>query len=300
MGSDITIELNGRNIAFLTLVRSLPSLHAYRVGSGFTLRLPAVIQTVSVPSGQPRLMINNLHGEVLVKDSAGAATQVGRLRCDEWVTGYSHRPPENSYRSEHEIGLVWSGTFADLALVERARDGRPPALSINLKGEYCFLLPGLSPDYSVRSEPQRLYSSHGQVEVSYPREVWVEMLRRLGVAENVLVEIPLPGRSANPRWDEVWEALVGARQAFEQGGASGWQSCVVRVRQALELWRKIEGVQTGPPVASQRSKRERLNNLRLALYENTHNFIHPQDEASRDDALLMLATLSVLLAERKP
>jgi hypothetical protein len=300
MESDITIEHHGRNIAFLTFVRSLPALHAYRAASGFTLRLPAMIQTISVPHGEPRIMISNLQGEVQVKDASGSLTQVGRLRCDEWVTGYTHRPPENSYRSENEIGLVWSGTLADLALVEQARDGRPPTLQINLRGEYCFLLPIQSPEREVRSAPQRLYSSRGQIELSYSRDVWVEMLRRLGAAENVLVEIPLPGRSADARWDGVWEALIAARRAFEQGGSSGWQSCAVQVRRALEQWRDIDPMNTGPSVVKQRSKLERYNNLRLALYESTHNFIHPQDEANRDDALLLLSTLSALLAERKP
>lgn len=300
MSSDITIEHHGRNIAFLTFDRGMAVLTAHRVGSGFTLTLPAVVHTVSVLSDQPRLLISNLRGEVLVKDGAGTRTRVGRLRCDQWLTGFTHRPQDDSYRSEHQVGFVWSGTFADLALVERARDGRPPTLLISLEGEYCFLLPHPNLDYSVRSEPQRLYSNHGAIEVSYPREVWVEMLRQLGVAENVLVEIPLPGRSADPKWDGVWEALVGARQAFEQGGTSGWQSCAVQVRRALELWQKIEPVNTGPTVVKQRSKLERYHNLRQALYESTHNFIHPQDEASRDDALLLLATLSALLAERKP
>jgi hypothetical protein len=300
MGSDITIQHHGRDIAFLTFVRGLPVLNADRVGSGFTLRLPALVHTISVLSGQPRLLISNLRGEVMVKDSAGTTTQVGRLRGDQWVTGYTHRPQDESYRSENEIGLVWSGTFADLALVERARDGRPPTLLINLKGEYCFLVPYPNLDHLLRSEPQPLYSNRGQIEVSYPWEAWVEMLRRLGVAENVLVEIPLPGQSADPRWDAVWEALVGARRAFEQGGSSGWQSCVVQVRRALELWRDIEPMNTGSSAVRQRSKLERYNNLRQALYESTHNFIHPQDEATRDDALLLLATLSALLAERKP
>ena len=121
MGGDITIRHHGRDIAFLTFVRGLPVLNADRVGSGFTPRSPALVHTVSALSGQPRLLIGNLHGEVMVKDSAGTTTQVGRLRGDQWVTGYTHRPQDESYRSENEIGLVWSGTFADLALVERAR-----------------------------------------------------------------------------------------------------------------------------------------------------------------------------------
>ena len=125
------------------------------------------------------------------------------------------------------------------------------------------------------------------------------MLLRLDVAENVFVEIPLP-RSPQAPWDEVWANLVAARNHFEQGGSTGWTSCVLAIRQALEKWRDIEQPNTGAGDPKNRSKRERLNNLRLALHQCTHVWIHKDDEASRDDAVLMLSTLSALLAERKP
>jgi hypothetical protein len=68
----------------------------------------------------------------------------------------------------------------------------------------------------------------------------------------------------------------------------------------LEKWRDIEGVNIGPTDPTKRNKAERLNNLRQALHQCTHIWIHKDEESSRDDALLMLSTLSALLAERKP
>lgn len=300
MINDIDIECFGQKIGGINFVRSPRILNASRTGTGFELRIPVILKFMTVGSNEPQPMISNLQGEVWIKDGAGGRVKVGRLWYDSWETGGIHGSDSKSYESEREISLTWSGTSADLALVEQVRAGRPPAFDFYLHGEYCYLLPGFAEHMKVRTEPERVYASSAYVEVAYTRELWLQMLDRLGVATNVLVEIPLLGRSTDARWDGVWSALVVARDAFAQGGTTGWQSCVVRVRQALEQWRDIEGVDTGPNVVRQRSKRERLNNLRLALYESTHNMIHPQDEATRDDALLMLATLSALLAERKP
>jgi hypothetical protein len=69
------------------------------------------------------------------------------------------------------------------------------------------------------------------------------MLQSVGAAENVLVEIPLPGKPS-PEWDGVWSALI-AKNAIEQGGSTGWKGCVTAVRLALEKWRDIEKEQMG-------------------------------------------------------
>ena len=51
-----------------------------------------------------------------------------------------------------------------------------------------------------------------------------------------------PGRAgtAPSGWEEVWRALLEARNAFEQGGETGWSHCVVQVGHALNQWNKIE------------------------------------------------------------
>ncbi len=130
---------------------------------------------------------------------------------------------------------------------------------------------------------------------------------RLGTAENVLVEIPLPG-SPSLDWDEVWKALIDARNAFEQGGSTGWKGCVTSVRLALERWQQIEKEDMGPgwkapsmQERKDRTKKQRTDNLRWHLYQCAHLGAHSSaDEWTRDDALLLLSTLSALLAERKP
>jgi hypothetical protein len=153
----------------------------------------------SVLSDQPQLMISNLQGEVLIKDGASNITSVGRLWSNTWVLGGFHRAQDNGYQIERELDLIWSGTLADLALVEQIRAGRPPVLVINLSGEYCFLLPVANQYLRVRTEPQCVYASSGYIEVTYAHELWDQMLSRLGVAENVSVEIPLPGKSVDLR-----------------------------------------------------------------------------------------------------
>lgn len=157
------------------------------------------------------------------------------------------------------------------------------------------------------TEPQRLYSRTGYIQVTYPRELWVDMLRRLGVAENVLVEVPLPPVPSDP-WNGVWQALIDARNAFEQGGSTGWQATVTAVRHALALWHDIENEDQGPgwktpsqPDRELRTKQQRLDALRWHLRQVAHLAPHSRaEEWTRDDALLMLTTLSTLLAERKP
>jgi hypothetical protein len=159
----------------------------------------------------------------------------------------------------------------------------------------------------LRTVPERFRPNAGNITVTYPKEVWVMMLRVLGVAENVLVEVPLPG-SPSPDWDGVWKGLIDARSAFEQGGSTGWKACVTGVRLALERWQKIEKEQMGAGWVKPnqndlqaRTKKERFDNLRWHLIQAAHLGPHTgAEEWTRDEALLMLSTLSALLAERKP
>jgi hypothetical protein len=81
---------------------------------------------------------------------------------------------------------------------------------------------------------------------------------------------------------------------------------VASVRLALEKWRDVEVEDPGPgfvrpSVADReaRTKRQRLDQLRWDLLQMAHQGPHTHTEMwTRDDALLMLAMLSALLAER--
>jgi hypothetical protein len=101
---------------------------------------------------------------------------------------------------------------------------------------------------------------------------------------------------------------VEARDTFEHGGSTGWKSAATAVRLALEKWHEIEPEDHGPgwqtPKAAEkqaRSKEQRLDNIRWHLLQLANYGPHSHaDEWARDDALLMLAVLSALLAIRKP
>lgn len=327
MSDDIDIEYGGRRILSIRIVRDLPNLHGVRTASGVELQVPIVLTLLTVPSNEPRVIVNNLYGKVFVKLPDDSLISVGRLRWPHWES--AGIASADSYYYPRETTLEWIATFADIAYLEKIRDGGRPVLQMSLQGDWCFLLPVVEENASERSvedtaietgerkrrypslyyrtDPMRVYCGRGYIEVLYAREVWIQMIRRLGIAENVLVEVPLPS-SPTGDWNEVWKALVEARSAFEQGGTTGWKGCVTSVRLALEKWQRIEPEKPGagwqPPKPHERqtwTKRERLDAMRWHVYQLAHLGAHTAAEDwSRDDALLMLSTLSALLAERKP
>ena len=307
MAQDIEIELSGRRVGTISFDDGPQRLHATRTASGFTLQLPAVIKLRAVKKDEPRPVVARLWGDIFAPVQSGGLINVGHLRLDEWEGGSVYTPPDSSYESERSVWPIWTGTFSDLAFFEKMRDGGQPKLSIHLKGELYFLIPDIHPFHAVRSEPYRIYSRMAYVEISYPKGAWVDMLRTLGVAENVLVEVPLP-TSPPGKWTEGWGALVEARNYFEQGGTTGWKGCVAATRLALEKWQSIEKEDMGPGWKApgpqerrDRTKKQRIDNLRWHLYQFAHLGPHSSaDDWTRDDALLLLSTLSALLAERKP
>ncbi|HET6973777.1 MAG TPA: hypothetical protein VFH96_07100 [Pyrinomonadaceae bacterium] len=327
MSEDIEIEDASGRLGSITFDRSPRTLTAERTASGFELQLPIEITLRVRLRDDPMLMLSNLRGSVLVKKPDGSPINVGTLLGKfRYTAGISTSEP---YSYKNTKYLSWTGTFADLAHIEQCRNGQPPQFLMHVEGEWSFLVPPVLPSASeipqellsqeletrlrkyqsfrFLTEPQDVYSRTGNIQVTYPRELWVEMLRRLGVAENVLVEVPLPANPSGP-WDDVWQALIDARNAFEQGGSTGWQSTVTSVRRALERWHEIEQEDQGPawktPSQSDlklRTKKQRLDALRWHLRQVAHLAPHSSaEEWTRDDALLMLATLSSLLAERKP
>ena len=75
----------------------------------------------------------------------------------------------------------------------------------------------------------------------------------------------------------------------------------MEVRHALDQWNKIEPVKMLPADQPRKewAKKDRLDGLRRQLRECTHPAAHGESW-SRDEALLMLSTLSALLAVRNP
>jgi len=266
-------------------------------GGGFRLTIPANLRMFPAANPESIPMVSNLRGSIHAIGVGGERFELGRIRDD------SHY---NGMLSEYSpaLNLTWYGPLAALAACERVRDGKDPRFYVEVNGELCFLIPALTGNNLIRSAPSPM---PGQTTIKYPAATWVRMLRKLGVAENVLVEVPLPTSPPAP-WDEVWRALVEARDAFEHGGSTGWKATVSSVRLALEKWQSIEPEDHGPgwkapDVADRRTRttRQRLDNLRWHLLQCAHQGPHTAAESwSRDDALLMFASLSALLAARNP
>lgn len=294
-------------VGSVTFNESPQRLHAERTADGFRLQIPITISFKLVPRGEPMPFVGNFHGLIYAGEDQGPKIQVGEMRMESWHKGGFYDKPEHAGKYDRDDSMTWSGSLAQLAVYERIRNGRQPKFDIRFTGELCFLLPTNHQYHYVRSEPNYFHHRYGDLRVSYLKETWVEMLRGLGVVENVLVEVPLPG-SPSPDWDEVWRGLVDARNAFEQGGSTGWKGCVTGVRLALEKWQKLEPEDKGPGWISPsvtdrqaRTKKQRLDNLRWHLLQVAHLGAHTgAEDWSREDAQLMLSTLSVLLAERKP
>lgn len=327
MTEDIEIDIgSGRRIGSISIVRNPSHLHAVRMASGFELQVPIVITLQVRTRDEPMLMVDRLRGKVFLKEGNSGSIAVGRLEGDSSQT--AGITTGEGYDNRIETYLKWTGSFADMAYIEKLRDGRTPDLQMDVKGEWCFLLRAteeITEDqwnqlsereqrrhqqysaFRIRTATQSVHSRTGLIEVAYPREVWIAMIRKLGIAENVFLEVPLPRSPLDP-WNPVWKALVDARNAFEQGGSTGWQATVTSVRLALERWRDIEPENQGPGWVSpsrndreSRTKKQRLDALRWHIMQAAHLGPHTgAEEWSRDDALLMLSTLSALLAERKP
>lgn len=326
MDYDIEIEHGPQRVGSVTIVKNPQQLYGVRTASGFEIQVPIILTLRVRLKSEPMLMVSNLRGKVFAKSENGSLMNVGYLTNEErHIAGITSG---EGYDHTSDIRLEWRGTFTDIAYIEKARNGQAPKLQMQLEGDWSFLIRNeveiTEEQWNQLTEPQRrrfnelasfrtptdtqrVVSRHGYIEVPYPREVWIDLVRKLGIVENVLVEVPLPTSPPEP-WSGVWGALVNARNAFEQGGSSGWHGTVNSVRLALERWRDIEQENQGPGWTAPsrvdreaRSKKERLDALRWHLMQAAHLGPHTgAEEWSRDDALLMLSALSGLLAVRKP
>jgi hypothetical protein len=150
------------------------------------------------------------------------------------------------------------------------------------------------------------FQSHGTIV--YPKALWTKMLRDLNFGDTILLEIPFAA-NVPKGWEPVWAPLREARDCFDQGGTSGWNGCVGRVRFALEKWRKIQGeaedlagwVPPQPKDLRGRSKKQRYDILRWHLVQCAHLAPHTtSSDSTQEDALLALSMLCSLLSIRNP
>lgn len=188
--------------------------------------------------------------------------------------------------------------------IERVRAGGNVTFELHLHCELSRLVPQKEGPFVLQTE---LQPNDFKGTVTYPKELWVNLLNETGFGENVVVEIPLPP-NPGPSWQPIWKALATARDGLKYGGDTAWKAAIVECRHALELWQKLEREDHGPGWSSPsstdraaRTRQQRLDNLRWDLLQCAHEAAHtPADKWTRDDAVLILATLSSLLAIRNP
>jgi hypothetical protein len=293
------IEIRGHSgTRYGTFVFDEPAqLEARRTGDGFSLVIPGTLVLHFPDRGKPCPMVSNLRCVVSAVDRPGTVTDLG-VALDP--SHYLGAIPE----STSKVRLEWRGPLAAMALYERIRDGRPAMLRFQLTGELCFVLDVNGFTSRFRSEPIWI-GGHGTKDVTYKPEAWKKVLDDLGVAQVILLEVPLPA-SPPTGWDKLWKHVRDAVDSFEQGGTTGWKNCVASLREAMTEWQKVEPENLGnfQPRVTDRNTwtlRQRIDSLRWLVREVAHLGPHkPADEWTRDEALLVLSTLAALIAVRKP
>jgi len=293
MPQSIEVTMSMQQVGEIVFDESPSQFIGARTASGFRLNIPANIKLRPNTGEAPLPMVTNISAVISLNKDPQTEVQVGIAEDPAWYFGGGNS----------QLNLIWVDTMSALAYIEKCRDGQRPLLKLELRAEGCWLLQHQN-QVRIRTAPQFI---GGKVTLTYPKEVWIKMLRDMKFSENVLLEIPFPSTPPT-QWDKVWNALVEARSALEQGGATGWKSCVSAVRLALEEWRAIEKEEMGPGSTTpsmndlrSRSKQQRYDNLRWHLIQCAHLGPHScAEDWSRDDAMVLLATLSALLAVRKP
>ncbi len=287
-------DVNGTRVGSVVFDESPRDLNAQRTPTGFRLLLPTTMNLEWGNDPRRQGMLSNLR--CFLHSVGPGSIEIGVARDEGYYTAAKPRlsVPGNVW---------WRGDYAVLVLFEKLRDGKPPKFQIQVEAEYCRLLMDGGSE-ALRTAP---HPTRGTTEVTYPADVWTRMIRSLGIAETVLIEIPVSQTPPAP-WDEAWKYLSEAREALEKGGSTGWNSCVTAVRKALQAWQNIEKEDMGPgwKRADQkdleaRTLKQRLDNLRWHLLQCAHLAPHsPADDWKREDAVLMIATLSALLGKRSP
>lgn len=290
----------GERIAKVIFNEPAKHFRIIRSVSEFTVEIPITIRFSTMPKELEHLhpTLNYLWGEVFTAIKPNNAHSVGKILQLDFKENFSPN-------YDTTTNIKWSGNLSSLAFFEKIRDGGVPKIQLTMHGEFYYLVDIDSRKTPrIRTESKSFWLNYN-IEIS--KDLWVEQLRKIDFLENILIEIPLPTSPAFP-WNEVWKALVDARDAFEKGGTTAWKDSVVSCRLALEKWQGIEKEDMGPGWKSPspadrrlRTKEQRLDNIRWHLLQLAHDSAHSHaDKWSREDALIMLSTLSALLAERNP
>lgn len=284
------------NLRFGSLIFDEKGLKARRTIDGLVLTLPMAVHTDG-PDDWVRGGLAPLISDIEARGRL-CGVEVGRARdASVYRTWHS--------RTDGELELAIDAEA--LHAIERHRNGGSVAVNLAVSWQVAMLWPQQQQRHAeamLRGAPTR---NTIPLSLTYDRDSWVHMIDGTGYGEHVAVEIALPQNTAPP-WDTILKAARTARDALKSGGESAWKAAIVECRHAIEEWNKLERPDHGlgwhsPSMAERmaRTKAQRMDNLRWDLYQLAHEAAHsPADRFTRDDAILVLGTLSALLAIRNP
>jgi hypothetical protein len=185
-----------------------------------------------------------------------------------------------------------------LEAIERHRDGEVPEIAVVMNAT-AFVKNKEAGHYEACKLD---FASPGPIRHQLQRDAWLIQIRNVAKVGSVLVEIPL-AVTRQPPWDRVWARLDAAAANLALGGESGNKSCVNEVRQALDIWRKIDGFEAGSKGGKGKDQRQRLYDIANALYHYCGLSAHADEHDTnwnRADAILSLSVLCGLLSARAP
>ncbi len=269
-------------------------LQAVPNGDGVRITLPTWIEMRWTKYPAPRPMLHGIRANIRLASAAPGVIELGQA-----VDPGFYLPPEGGV--EHLQGnLGWQASLATLAVIERARNGQAPRFDLDVVG----LVSDCHAVTDNAGRPREALSTPQWVgrpfTVTYSADAWVTMRRQAGVSHHVLLDIPFPP-AAPTGWEVMWRHITDAIASFEQGGRVAWKNCVASVREALTEWGRLDPPDVSQPDSRARTLEQRVDHLRYELRNLAHLGPHGAAEAwTREDAVLALATLSALLARRRP
>jgi hypothetical protein len=277
------VKLLERDIADAGVVgvTAEPAIGFYRLE--FTVDLLPRRETLNIQS------IHRFSGELLLKLTPG-----GRPIPVSQLAPYSNGPTSLPWVGGERslMYLVADLDRSRLAALEEIRAGKEITLTVRLNLE---LQEGGSTSNTIVL-----------MDYALKRDAWLEILKSLGFADRMLVDIPSLSPPSNPRVAQAFEYLQGARDALLEGE---YREAVGRCRDVLEALSLALGDQdrmrpeTEALFANTRmlDKEERLQVVRRALKLLTHPARHADDVAAqiewtRADAFTIVHMVAALLA----
>ena len=246
--------------------------------------------------------ISNVTGELHFQGKQPSSTALGiALDPESHVINTGHRFPRGQAESMFRGCLRLPLNMAGLETIERLRGDGMAVFRLTVRGS-AFVF-----DAAERTWDACMFQVNGGMalaaQVQVNRDHWIQQVRNVSPVGSVLVEIPL-AVSRDAPWNAVWDQLDKASAHLAQGGEGGWEGCVAKVRQALELRAQIDKVTPGPAKADRdRDRMERLNDVAKALFHYCSLASHTDKHVTRwtrADAVLAFSALCGLLAARDP